>query len=149
MNLTADPNPEQTPQEVVRIQMKAMQHNDDPSPNAGIALAFKFASPQNRQKTGPLEKFIRMVKSPDYAVMLNHKSAEYGQVHLDSGEAQQLVRVTAANGEVALYVFILHKQADGPYKDCWMTDGVVRLRPEDVVPAPPKPGTNGDGHERV
>lgn len=147
------PSPQYTPREVVRIQLEALRQNDQPAPDSGIATAYKFASPRNREKTGPLEKFIRMVKGPEYGLMVNHQSAEYGQLQAEDAQAQQLVKITASGGEVALYVFILSRQSDGPYKDCWMTDGVIRLRPENVVPvpaAPPaEPGTNGDGHDKA
>jgi Domain of unknown function (DUF4864) len=145
------PSPDYTPQQVIRIQLQAMQHNDDPAPDSGIATAFKFASPGNRAQTGPIEKFARMVKGPLYGAMINHKSAEFGQLRADESNAQQLVKIIGADGQEALYVFILNKQADGPYKDCWMTDGVVRVRPEDLQPdaPPPEPGSNGDGHEKA
>src|SRR5438309_2031919 len=67
---TMEPSPQLTPDQVVRVQMEAMKHNDRPAHDAGIAKTFKFASPQNREQTGPLDKFIAMVKNPVYAPML-------------------------------------------------------------------------------
>lgn len=140
------PSPAYSPGQVIQIQLEAMQHNDDPSPDAGIAVAFKFASPENQAQTGPLERFVQMVKTPAYAPMINHKSAEYGPIKSDNQQAQELVKITGADGEEAIYVFILHKQTQGQFKDCWMTDGVVRLKPGDLAPPPPpQPGNNGDG----
>jgi len=144
------PSAEFSPHEVIRIQLDALQHNDDPTPDSGIAKVFEFASPGNRAQTGPLPKFTAMVKGPAYLPMLEHKSAVYGPLQSDDHNAQQLVKITASDGTEAIYLFILSKQTDGTYKDCWMTDGVVRVKPEDLLPAPPAvPGHNGDGKDQA
>ena len=156
MNLK--PSPNYTPRMVVQFQLEALGHNDDPAPDTGIAVAFRFASPSNQSQTGPLDKFIHMIKSPAYAAMVNHQSVEYGEVHSDGQQAQQLVKITGAGGDMALYLFILSRQTDGQFKNCWMTDGVMRIHPEDIVPVPPPDGGNngdgngagnGDGHDRA
>ena len=124
------PSPELSPQDVVRVVCNAMKDNgptDD-----GIATVFAFASPDNRKMTGPLERFIPLVKSPAYAPMINCKSIELGPGETVEGVTQQSVKITAADGAVIVYVFILSKQADGEYKDCWMTDGVMPVRPPDA-----------------
>jgi len=148
------PDPEYTPRDVVQIQLDALQHNDDPSPDAGIAVAFRFASPNNQQQTGPLEKFARMIKGPVYGVMIDHQSADFAPVEVVKDQARQLVRLTSADGAVAYFAFILRKQPDGPFKDCWLTDGVMRLQPAQApspdAPSPlPPPGDNGDGRQPV
>src|SRR3954451_2111401 len=61
-----------SPGEVVKIVMNALRDND--AKDGGIAITFDFASPQNKKVTGPLERFVPMVKTPAYAPMLNHKS---------------------------------------------------------------------------
>ena len=48
----AYPEPELTPNDVVRIQLLAMQQNDDN--DFGIEVTFRFASPANKKQTGPL-----------------------------------------------------------------------------------------------
>jgi hypothetical protein len=119
------PAPGLSPTEVVRIQLVALQRNDQPTPDAGIARAYQFASPGNRAKTGSLENFARMIHA-GYAEMLNHRSAQYEQiVTLDSGEALQGVTLKAANGQTLRYVFILSRQPGPPCTNCWMTDGVL------------------------
>jgi hypothetical protein len=50
------PRPELSPEQVVQYQAEALQHNDEPKTDAGIERAFRFASPSNKQMTGPLEK---------------------------------------------------------------------------------------------
>ena len=123
-----DPSPKLTPEDVVRIQMEALRTND--AADAGIATAFKFASPGNKQMTGPVERFGRMVRTPAYALMLNCRSVAYVKPQIDGDHARQLVKVVGGGGETVYYLFILTKQGDGEYKDCWMTDGVT---PGDVA----------------
>lgn len=130
------PDPALKPDEVVRAVMDALKENDEK--DSGIAVAFDFASPANQEVTGPLERFAPMVKSPAYAPMLNHKSATYGKLQVRETVAQQLVTVADADGKEAAYVFRLSKQAEGDHKDCWMTDGVIRVEPgtEPGLPVP-------------
>jgi hypothetical protein len=72
----AKPDKDLAPGEVVRIVVDALRDND--AKDNGIAITFDFASPANQKATGPLERFVPLVKSPAYAPMLNHRSAEYG-----------------------------------------------------------------------
>ncbi|MEC7485917.1 MAG: hypothetical protein VX570_04550, partial [Pseudomonadota bacterium] len=60
------PDPSIAPEEVVAIQMKALQFNDNPSPDFGIAQTWNFAHPRNRAMTGPLPRFANMLKGPAY-----------------------------------------------------------------------------------
>ena len=124
------PRKEYGPDQVVQIVMDALQNNDDR--DAGIVTTFNFASPGNKRFTGPVERFIPMVRSPAYQPMLNFRSAEYGELSLseDKLSAEQLVSLVAADGETVGYLFHLSKQPDGEFKGCWMTDGVVRVRPK-------------------
>ena len=52
------PKPELTPQQVVEYQLTVLQKNDQPTPNAGIEKAFRFASPANQKSVGPISHFI-------------------------------------------------------------------------------------------
>ena len=67
-----------SPSEVVRVQLEALRHNDEQ--DRGIAVAFRFASPANRGNTGPLSRFIAMIKEGPYALMLGFREAAYGPV---------------------------------------------------------------------
>ena len=68
------PDPSIAPEEVVAIQMQALQFNDNPKPDFGIAQTWNFAHPRNRAMTGPLPRFAGMLKGPAYGQMLNHAS---------------------------------------------------------------------------
>ena len=67
------PNPSIRPEEVISIQLIALQKNSVPFNNAGIVQTWEFAHPSNRQYTGPLEKFILMMYSPSNIIMLEHQ----------------------------------------------------------------------------
>ncbi|MFN2455959.1 MAG: DUF4864 domain-containing protein [Pyrinomonadaceae bacterium] len=126
-NAMLQPNPNLSPEQVITIVLEALQHNDQPAPDSGIATAFRFASPGNHAATGPLDRFILLVKNPLYKPLLNYKSVERGTVRIADDVARQRVTLVAANGLRAVYLFTLSKQTDNPYKNCWMTDGVERL----------------------
>jgi len=59
---------------IVLEQLKALQNNDEPSTDAGIRTAWKYAHPNNQEATGPLTRFVRMLKSPSYRDLINHQS---------------------------------------------------------------------------
>jgi hypothetical protein len=48
----------------VRIQVEALRKNGPL--NEGIELTYRFTSPGNKQVTGPLDRFVRMVSSALY-----------------------------------------------------------------------------------
>ncbi|MBI5930740.1 MAG: DUF4864 domain-containing protein [Chloroflexi bacterium] len=138
MNFNADdllpqPIPELPPHMVVKIQLEALQNNDEPVPDYGIRVAFQFASPANRTITGPVSRFIQLVKNPLYAPILNWVGVEYGPINIVDAEAQQLVTILSADGESINYVFTLSRQKLPPYMGCWMTDGVVRIDVDEDV----------------
>jgi len=121
------PDPGLSPEEVVQIQTEALGNNDHPYPDAGIEITFRFASPQNKLSTGPLPRFIGIVRGPVYGLMINHAGAEFGPAHIDGNVAQVPVLITTPDGKRAGYVFRLSHQLQAPYEQCWMTDSVVRM----------------------
>lgn len=115
------PDPTLTPGDVVRIQLEALRHNDEQ--DRGIAVAFRFASPANRANTGPLSRFISMIRKGPYALMLDFREATYGPVETVANRARQRVTLTGVR-ETMAYWFYLSRQSEPPYVDCWMTDSV-------------------------
>ena len=132
------PSPQLSPEEVVKIVTDALGAND--ANDNGIRTTFNFASPSNKEVTGPIEHFIPLVKNPMYEPMLNHRSATFKKLAADANHAQELVTLITNRGTKVYYVFILSKQTDGEFKDCWMTDGVQRVEPMSPTtqPAPPR-----------
>lgn len=114
------------PQDVVRIQLEALRQNDDE--DRGIVVAYRFASPANRRSTGPLPKFISMIKDGPYRLMLDYRTVLYAPVHLEGDKAAQRVTLIGESGVID-FVFRLSRQRRPPCEGCWMTDAVT------VVPA--------------
>ena len=120
------PAPALSPGDVVRIQLEALRRNEEQ--NRGIAVAFRFASPANRANTGPLPRFIAMIKQGPYALMLDFVHASYGPVETVADRARQPVTLTGPDASIT-YWFYLSRQTETPYEDCWMTDAVYIARP--------------------
>lgn len=127
------PNPKLTPKQVVAAQLDALKNVDTPQADAGFARVFAFTSPGNRQQTGPLSRFSRMLKE-NYGGLINHRSSRMAATKLQGRDALQPVTVNGIGGAEYRYVFILHQQESGAYQDCWMTDGVVAEQTERQTP---------------
>jgi hypothetical protein len=137
-----EPSPDLGPDDVVRIQLRALAHNDEPYADAGIETAYRFASPANKINTGPLARFKQMVKNELYRPMLYHQNARVGGLEMKGGRAQQLAILTTAEGQRVAYLFVLSKRTGGTLEGCWTTDGVQR-----VALAPRGDGAPGGGDD--
>ena len=119
-----EPDPSLSPQDVVSIQIEALQHNDTPYKDRGIEVTFNFASPKNKSVTGPLERFKAMVRNPAYGPMIDHRSAEYQNVRVEGDSAQVDVILESKNGQFLGYRFTLSRQHGNQYEGSWMTNAV-------------------------
>ena len=122
----AYPEPELKPNDVVRLQLLAMQQNDDS--DFGIEVTFRFASPANKKQTGPLKRFIGLVRNPSYRPLLNHINATFLELTVEEFFAVQDVIITTYNGERIGYRFRLSIQKGPLYPGCWMTDSVTPFK---------------------
>ncbi len=127
------PDPKLQPDDVVRIVIESLGKND--ANDNGIRTTWKFASPANKQMTGPVERFIPMVKSPAYAPMLEKTEPHYGNVQTKDDVAVQIVVLIAPDGTKSAYIFQLSRQTDGDFKGCWMTDAVSPIKPPQAPPS--------------
>jgi hypothetical protein len=118
------PDPNRSPAEVVAIQLNALQANDTPEPDAGIAQSFAFAHPDNRRVTGPLPRFAQMIKGPRYEILLNHRAHEVREVARTDDEAAYAVIVTSRSGDVVGFRWAVARVADGEHAGAWMTIAV-------------------------
>lgn len=122
------PSPSFTPAHVVRIQLEALQSNN--TNDQGIAVAFRFASPENKMATGPLKKFTQMLKDKPYKVLLNHLKVTYGPIEsFEAGVRQRVLLHT--NEGIYRFIFKLSRRKFEPCSGCWLTDSVLV---EDVRP---------------
>ncbi|EMA10959.1 protein of unknown function [Haloarcula vallismortis] len=117
------PNCERPPGLVIHIQVLALQNND-PATNEGINTTWQFASPSNRDLTGPYSNFVRTIES-GFEPLLNATGVRYGPLDRDGDTASQPVTVVDGNGTTTSYQWTVEKQSDAPYEGCWMTAGVA------------------------
>jgi hypothetical protein len=122
------PDPTESPEEAVSVQVEALGDNDSPYENAGIMTAYNYASPANRRSTGPLDRFIEMVESQRYSPMIDSKEAVQGPIERSGGSAEQRVTVTGEGGRTVRYEFGLSVQSNGRFDGCWMTDSVLLVK---------------------
>lgn len=127
-----EPTPNQSPEEVVRVQVEALGDNDTPYEDAGIEAAFNFASPANKRATGPLERFRGLFDTPTYGPMIDHDGATYSDPQIEGTVARMGVILRTGQGERVGYLFRLSKQETEPHADCWMTDAVRRVPVDDL-----------------
>ncbi len=118
------PDPALSPAEVVAIQLNALQTNDTPETDAGIAQTWAFAHPDNKRVTGPLERFAQMIKGPLYQILLGHRSHEIREVLATDDQVDFAVTVTSPTGEVVGYRWSVAKVAGGENAGAWMTTAV-------------------------
>jgi hypothetical protein len=129
------PDPSLAPEEVVQIQVEAFRNNDPA--DRGIEIAFRFASPANKQLTGPLPRFARMMRNVPYEPMLLAEEVVISDVQVRGNLARVVVSLDTPDGRTHDYVFFLTKQRQGEYAGSWMTEGVSRLD----EPGKPEKGT--------
>jgi len=124
------PNPSTKPEEVISIQLNALQKNNTPFDNAGIAQTWEFAHPNNRKFTGPLQNFISMMYSPSYIIMLDHEFHNIIFVSKDDELAFFFIELIDKFGNKYGFQWTLKKVINfKEFKNCWMTVAVSRPMP--------------------
>ena len=118
-----EPGPEYTPTQIVQTQLEALRIAGD-ADEEDIATCFRFASPANRAATGPLDRFVQMVKSPPFNSLLGHQSSKVVRTELRGDQAVVVVVLADSTGVSRHFLFMLSKQQIEPYVGCWMTDSV-------------------------
>ena len=119
------PNPDISPEKVIKIQLEALMNNNIPSPNSGIIQTWEFAHPLNREYTGPLSNFTKMLKSEPYSLMLEHTKHKIIFVSMNNNSANYFVELTDKAGNLLGFTWTVKKvMVNGPFKDCWMTSAV-------------------------
>ena len=63
--------PQMNARDIIKEQMKELKNNNQR--NSGIKSAFKYASKQNKENTGPYPNFEKMVQNETYKHLLNFK----------------------------------------------------------------------------
>eukprot|EP00531_Pseudo-nitzschia_arenysensis_P011605 CAMPEP_0116141792 /NCGR_PEP_ID=MMETSP0329-20121206/14565_1 /TAXON_ID=697910 /ORGANISM="Pseudo-nitzschia arenysensis, Strain B593" /LENGTH=205 /DNA_ID=CAMNT_0003636987 /DNA_START=21 /DNA_END=638 /DNA_ORIENTATION=- len=83
-------NPSTPPGDIIERQLEALKDGD-------IGTVYKFASPGNKQQTGDVTNFARMVQSGPYRFLLGHINSEILLESKMAESRQYLVRVTSSS----------------------------------------------------
>eukprot|EP00419_Tripos_fusus_P062858 CAMPEP_0172911466 /NCGR_PEP_ID=MMETSP1075-20121228/186583_1 /TAXON_ID=2916 /ORGANISM="Ceratium fusus, Strain PA161109" /LENGTH=268 /DNA_ID=CAMNT_0013769787 /DNA_START=44 /DNA_END=850 /DNA_ORIENTATION=+ len=125
--LEAKPEARHTPRDVVVAQAYGLHcHRVD--------VCFRFASPANKARTGPLERFVQFFESPSrFSSMLGCKSFHidseqlHGRYDLQRARATFQLTFVTKEGQEFFFAWELSRQVEQLYRGCWMTDGVVPM----------------------
>ena len=123
-NLTT-PNISLKPFDVISIQLNALQRNNIPFKDAGIEQVWKFAHPNNKRITGPLEKFKKMIYSESYQMLIEHENSEITILSESEDRSVYKVYILTSDKKKYSYIWQIEKvQIEGDLQNCWMTTSV-------------------------
>jgi hypothetical protein len=111
-----DPDPGLAPEEVVTYQLAVLESTG--SGDDGIRQCYRFASPLNRAATGPIARFVKMVRSPPYDVMLRAADSLVGRAAIRDDQAIVLVSIIEPGRSIRVFRFFLARQRKPPFQDC-------------------------------
>lgn len=117
-------SPSTTAEEIVIAQLNALQKSD-------MEGVYEFASPNNKQQTGNLERFSQMVRADPYRYLLGHERAQILLSSKIAKSEQYLVRIIATENfergskTIKEYWWSLSRCRAGPMLDCFMVDAVI------------------------
>jgi len=110
------------PHQVVKIQLTSLMKNDEPKQNNGIKQTWEFAHPNNQRYTGPLERFMVMLKGDSYKMLLNHLEHKIVELELTNNIAIYEVKVLSKNKAYYKLNWQVKKyEKNGILKGCWLT----------------------------
>jgi len=116
------PNDNIEPYQVVKIQLSGLMKNDNPSIDYGIKQTWEFAHPSNKKFTGPLPRFINMLKSDSYKMLLNHIDNKIVEISRSNNKLGFEVTILGKDKNYYKFRWVVEKYyEDGPLKDCWLT----------------------------
>lgn len=134
------PSPELEPREVVKIQVASLA-DCQVSPDA-LQQVYAFASPDNREVTGPLDRFAAMLLTPQYKPLVEQQQVIVGNQVVHGNLASVMVTAMDQQQGLRTFHFYLAKETGPLYAACWMTYGVV-ADPSMQSVEPNSPATTG------
>ena len=119
------PNISLKPFDVIEIQLNSLQKNNIPYNDSGIEQVWKFAHPNNKKITGPLEKFKKMIYSENYKMLLDHESSEITILSENANTSVYEVYILSNDKKKYSFIWQIEKvQKEGDLFNCWMTTSV-------------------------
>ena len=119
------PSPLLKPDQIIAIQLSALNNNDNPYKNFGIKQTWEFAHPQNRKFTGPLENFTKMMFSSSYVKMINHNKHNINLIQISNNIAFYFIEIIDKDSTRLGFNWTVEKVlVKGEFYNCWMTVSV-------------------------
>ena len=119
------PNIEIEPDQVVKIQLNSLMNNDEPNPDYGIKQTWEFAHPSNKEYTGPLPRFISLIKSENYKMLINHLDSKIIEIFQSNNKYGFEVTILGNDKNYYKFQWVVEKYYnEGPLKNCWLTTSV-------------------------
>ena len=113
-----------TAYDVIKIQLNALKKNNKPNKNSGIKQTWIFAHPENKKKTGPFERFQKMILGDQYNVLLNHESHKIKLILNSKDKYIYDVELISIDKKMYLYEWHLEKSSIKSCNSCWFTTTV-------------------------
>jgi hypothetical protein len=119
------PNISLKPIDVIEIQLNSLQRNNIPYNDSGIEQVWKFAHPNNKKITGPLEKFKKMIYSESYKMLIDHKNSEINILSENVNISVYEIYILSSDKKKYSFIWQIEKvQEEGDLFNCWMTTSV-------------------------
>ena len=119
------PNITLKPFDVLMLQLNSLQNNNVPFKDAGIEQTWKFAHPDNKKMTGPLEKFKQMIYSKSYEILIRHEKSEITILNETNNKSVYKVYILSKDKKKYYYIWQIEKVLkNGNLENCWMTTSV-------------------------
>ena len=115
--------PKMNASDIITLQMNALQRNN--KNDSGIKTAYKYASPDNLNNTGPYPKFSKMVKNNMYKHLLRCKKWSFVKNSIRKVKDEKYSRIvkvqSSHDNNEYIYRFTLSRQIPSLF---WRTDSV-------------------------
>ena len=119
---TVEPDKNFTPYDVVKIQLEALQSNDES--DQGIKQTWLFAHPNNKKATGPYERFKGMIEGEQYKILLNHVSHKINLIMNTKEKHIFRIEILAESKKLYFYEWHVEKGTEKNCNSCWFTSAV-------------------------
>ena len=112
---SVSPSPNLDPQTVVRLLLSALQHNNEPRPNAGVEFTLQFSDERFHSKIGGFSGLTNAL-SASLRPLLDHQEALVEPTQRGSNQTELLVVLVGPNGQARGFVFELTRSIRGVWK---------------------------------
>ncbi len=117
-----EPNTKLKPYDVVKIQLEALQNNDND--DTGIKQTWLFAHPDNKKITGPYERFRIMIYGEQYKYLINHDSYKINLLSNSPNTFIYRVEILTKKKKLFFYEWHVQKGKEKDCEGCWFTTAV-------------------------